>query len=96
MGEATVYYEYFRGRAASCRRSAAGENAWLADVSLELADMYEQMAEESLARDLAKFARRSPCVYLKNPDEDRAPVSPKSSSPARRYLFAVYNFVGVI
>jgi hypothetical protein len=92
-----VYYEYFRERAASCRRSADGKNAWLVDVSLELADMYEEMAEESLARELAKLAEPSqPCVYRKNPAEDRPSAASQSASPARRYLFAVYNFVGAM
>jgi hypothetical protein len=49
-----VYYEYFRERAASCRRSAEGANVWLADVSLDLADMFDEMAEDVLIRELSR------------------------------------------
>jgi hypothetical protein len=53
--EVTVYYEYFRERAAAFRHSAEGADGWLSDVSLELANMYEEMAEASLTRELSQL-----------------------------------------
>jgi hypothetical protein len=51
--EATMYYEYFRERASLYRRSANGANAWLADVSMDLADMFDEMAKDALTRELS-------------------------------------------
>lgn len=49
-----MYYEYFRERAASCRRDAERENAWLSRVSLEMADMFDDMADDTLAREFGR------------------------------------------
>lgn len=66
-----MYYEYFRERAAACRRSAEEAEGWLSDVSSQMANMYEELAEDSLTRELTQLYK------------PRRPVVPKILSHAQ-------------
>jgi hypothetical protein len=81
--EATVYCEYFRERAACCRRSAEGANAWLAEVSLELAVMFDEMAVDTLIREHTR--RNEAAAVTTEPKADR-PTQPAATMTGRERL----------
>jgi hypothetical protein len=72
-----MYYKYFRERASLCRRSAEGTNAWLSEVSLELAVMFEEMAEDALIRELS---RRSEATAVAAGLKAQRPMQPDAAT----------------
>ena len=84
-----MYYEYFRERAAACRRSAEGAEGWLSDVSSEIADMFEEMAEDSLTRELSgQYKLLAPAVPKMSPQAHPSEGMPVAQSSFwQRMLF---------
>jgi hypothetical protein len=84
-----MYYEYFHERAAASRRSAEGAEGWLSDVSSEMADMFEEMAEDSLTRELSRqhkpLAPEVPKMRLEPQPSEGMPV--RQGSFWRRVFF---------